>query len=407
MKKAVLITILMGIFVACQSSLNDGFNQNDKNATVDNSIIQDDIILGAERFTSYLPLLSGKSVALVVNQTSIVGSTHLVDTLQSLGVKVVKVFAPEHGFRGDHSAGATIKSGTDQKTGLPVISLYGKNKKPSEEMLQDVDLVIFDVQDVGVRFYTYISTMHYVMEACGEQGKSVLILDRPNPNGFYVDGPVLDREYSSFIGMHPIPIVHGLTVGELAHMIIGEGWLKNEVKCDMKVISCLNYDHQKLYQLPIRPSPNLPNMNSVYLYPFLGLFEGTNVSIGRGTEMPFQIIGRPNEKGTYSFTPKSIPRVSDNPKHKNVECIGEIVQDVADSSLFKHPRLNLTYILKYYHSNDENNDHYFKSFIYKLMGYKEFTEQVSSGLNEEQIRSTWMADLNKYKDMRKKYLLYQ
>lgn len=407
MKKAVLITILIGIFVTGQSSLEGDTQKKDIRFSTIDDVIQDEVIVGAERFASYLPMLYKKNVALVVNQTSVVGSTHLVDTLQSLGINIVKVFAPEHGFRGDHSAGETISSGVDQKTELPVVSLYGKNKKPNKEMLADVDVVIFDIQDVGVRFYTYISTMHYVMEACGEQRKSLIILDRPNPNGFYIGGPVLKKEYSSFIGMHQIPIVHGLTVGELAHMIKGEGWLKNNVECDLTVILCLNYDHQKLYQLPIPPSPNLPNMNSVYLYPYLGLFEGTNVSIGRGTELPFQIIGRPNGNGQYSFTPKSIPGVSDNPKYKNQECFGEVVKDVSDSSLFINPHLNLAYLIKYYKSNDAINGPYFKNFIYKLMGYKEFTEQVSSGMTERQIQATWQADLTNYMDTRKKYLLYQ
>ena len=272
MKKSELFAFLMIIFVAC-SSMSEQQKAEEKTR----------IVLGAEQLDQYVSKLTGKRVALLVNQTSMIGSVHLVDTLQALGVNIQKVFAPEHGFRGDHSAGAIVSNGIDAKSGLPVVSLYGKNKKPTPQMLENIDVVVFDIQDVGVRFYTYISTMHYVMEACAEQNKQLIILDRPNPNGFYVDGPVLEKAYSSFIGMHTIPIVHGLTVGELALMIDGEGWLKNKVECDFNIVPCKNYTHDSLYQLPIKPSPNLPNMNSVYLYPYLGLFEGTNVSIGRGT----------------------------------------------------------------------------------------------------------------------------
>ncbi|MBT8326989.1 MAG: DUF1343 domain-containing protein, partial [Bacteroidia bacterium] len=282
----------MSVFFACKSSDNSGNISNVKNSQ-QIADAEPAIILGSEQVMEYLPVLHGKRVGLVVNQTSTIGETHLVDSLIKLGVNIKKVFAPEHGFRGNHSAGAIIKNGVDVKSGLPVVSLYGSNKKPTAEMLKDIDVVLFDIQDVGVRFYTYISTMHYVMEACGELDKKVVVLDRPNPNGFYIDGPILEKEFSSFIGMHEIPIVHGLTVGELALMLNGEKWLKNGVQCDLKVVSCKNYNHNRMYELPIKPSPNLPNMNSVYLYPYLGLFEGTNVSIGRGTETPFQIVGRP------------------------------------------------------------------------------------------------------------------
>jgi len=375
---------------------------------VEQSVAQESkpLVLGAERIDVYLKELKGKRVGLVVNQTSTIVHTHLVDTLKSLGINIKKVFAPEHGFRGDHSAGAVIKNGIDDKTGLPVVSLYGSTKKPSVEMLADIDIMVFDIQDVGVRFYTYISTMHYVMEACAEQGKKVVVLDRPNPNGFYIDGPVLQEAYKSFIGMHPIPLVHGLTVAELAKMINGEKWLKNGVQCSLVVVPCLNYNHQTLYQLPIKPSPNLPNMNSVYLYPYLGLFEGTNVSIGRGTELPFQVVGRPGFKGSYSFTPQNIPGIADDPKFEGKLCGGEIVMDVKDSSLFANPKVDLKWLMKFYTTNGTEDGEFFKDFFYKLSGNKILKEQIERGLSEAEIRKTWQADLNTYEAKRNLYLLY-
>jgi uncharacterized protein YbbC (DUF1343 family) len=408
MKKTIIIGVLMGIFVACQSS-----DQNRSEDTVtppasesEAKLDKDDIILGAERVADYISLFQGKRVAMVVNQTSTIGETHLVDSFQSIGVDIVKVFAPEHGFRGNHSAGAIISNGVDTKTGLSVVSLYGKNKKPTAAMLSNVDVVVFDIQDVGVRFYTYISTMHYVMEACAELGKQVVILDRPNPNGFYIDGPVLEKEYTSFIGMHPIPIVHALTVAELALMINGEKWLKNEVVCDVKIIACQNYAHNLLYELPIKPSPNLPNMNSIYLYPYLGLFEGTNVSIGRGTSTPFQMVGRPGVQGDIVFTPISISGVSDHPKYENKECGGYMVDDVQDSTFFSNGELNLTWMKMFYENNRSEDGDYFKSFIFKLCGNKMLKQQIEQGLTGGEIRESWQGDLDKYKEIRKKYLLY-
>ena len=260
------------------------------------------IKVGSEMFDQYLPIIKEKRVAIIGNQTSTVGSIHLVDTLLSLGIDVKKVFAPEHGFRGNADAGEKVTDGKDSKTGLPILSLYGrKNRKPSVEKLLDVDVVIFDIQDVGARFYTYISTMHYAMEACAEQHKKMIILDRPNPNGFYVDGPILKNGNESFVGMHPVPIVHGMTIGEYGQMINGEKWLANGVQCDLLVVECQNYEHSDFYELPIKPSPNLPNMASIYLYPSLCLFEGTNVSIGRGTQKPFQMIGSPLIVGNGFF----------------------------------------------------------------------------------------------------------
>jgi uncharacterized protein YbbC (DUF1343 family) len=403
MKKIITLLCLAAIFIACKSS-GKQVEVNQIEVTANQEAAE--LLLGAEQLHKYLPLLKGKRIGLVVNQTSTIGKTHLVDTLKSLGVNIIKVFAPEHGFRGDHSAGALINSGVDEKTGLPVLSLYGSTKKPTPEMLKDLDIVIFDIQDVGVRFYTYISTMHYVMEACAELGKKVVVLDRPNPNGFYIDGPILQDEYKSFIGMHPIPIVHGLTVGELAKMINGEKWLKNGVQCDLVVIPCANYTHQTLYQLPIKPSPNLPNMNAVYLYPYLGLFEGTNVSIGRGTEWPFQVVGRPGFDGGFSFTPKSIPGVADDPKHEGISCGGEYVLDVKDSSLFREPGLNLGWLILFHKTNRVEDGPYFKDFFYKLTGNKEFKSQIERGLSEDEIRKTWQGGLDDYKVKRKLYLLY-
>ncbi len=403
MRKLITLLCASLLFLACKSS-----GKQVETKHVEQSVTQEGkpVVLGAERMDAYLKELKGKRVGLVVNQTSTIGNTHLVDTLKSLGINIAKVFAPEHGFRGDHSAGAVIKNGIDNKTGLPVVSLYGSTKKPSVSMLEDIDVMVFDIQDVGVRFYTYISTMHYVMEACAEQGKQVIVLDRPNPNGFYIDGPVLQEAYKSFIGMHPIPLVHGLTVAELAQMINGEKWLKNGVQCSLLVVPCLNYNHQTLYQLPIKPSPNLPNMNSVYLYPYLGLFEGTNVSIGRGTELPFQVVGRPGFKGSYSFTPKNIPGVADDPKFEGELCEGEIVMDVKDSSLFANPKVDLKWLMKFYTTNRAEDGEFFKDFFYKLSGNKTLKDQIESGLSEAEIRKTWQADLNTYKAKRNLYLLY-
>ncbi len=401
----------MIIFTACESARiskeETNLGKSPVTQRVDGILKETlDVVVGAAKTSDYLPFLQGKRVAMVVNQTSTIGSVHLVDTLQNLGVNVKKVFAPEHGFRGDHSAGAVIKNGLDVKTGLPVVSLYGANKKPTADMLKDIDVVVFDIQDVGVRFYTYISTMHYVMEACAELGKKVLILDRPNPNGFYVDGPVLEKEFTSFIGMHPIPLVHGLTVGELAIMINGESWLKGGAACELKIVTCDNYDHATLYQLPIKPSPNLPNMNSVYFYPYLGLFEGTNVSIGRGTSTPFQIVGRPGVKGDIEFTPIPIPGVADDPKHENKLCGGFEVHDAEDESFFASPKLNLSWLILFYKNNRAEDGEYFKSFIYKLCGTKALSAQVEQGKSADEIRATWQPELEKYKELRKKYLLY-
>jgi uncharacterized protein YbbC (DUF1343 family) len=364
------------------------------------------ILPAAYLLPTYYPLLKGKRVGLVVNQTSTINQTHLVDSLLQLGINVVTIFAPEHGFRGDHSAGAHIKNDVDGKTGIAITSLYGNNKKPSAEIMKNLDIVVFDIQDVGVRFYTYISTMHYVMEACAENKVPFIVLDRPNPNGHYVDGPVLDLAYKSFVGMHPVPLVHGMTVGEFATMINQEGWLNKGEKCELKIIKCLNYTHQSKYNLPIRPSPNLPTMQSVYLYPSLGLFEGTNVSVGRGTPTPFEILGRPDCKSlSFVFTPVNIPGVADQPKYEKIACYGVNLKTYADS-LVLQPSINLQWLKYFYQNNTESQGEYFNAMFNKLAGNNILKEQIKQGLSDEDIRKSWQSDLLKFIPIRNKYLLY-
>ncbi len=363
-------------------------------------------IVGAEQFTEYLPILKGKRVGVIANQTSFVGNCHLVDTLLSLDVNVVKVFGPEHGFRGDHADGAHISNEKDKKTGLPVISLYGNNKKPTPEQLKDVDILIFDIQDVGCRFYTYISTMTYGMEAAAEKGIPFLVLDRPNPNGFYVDGPVLEKGYESFVGMHQIPIVHGMTVGEYAKMVNGEKWMKNGVKVDLTVIPCLAYTHHTLYKLPIAPSPNLPTMESIYLYPTLCLFEGADISVGRGTNTPFEVIGAPWWKdGRYSFTPKSIPGVSDNPKFKDQKCYGYDLHDFGNV-VRGLKSIYIFWIIDAYKNAPDKNK-FFNSYFDKLAGGSNLRNQIIAGKSEDEIKKSWAEGINQFKQIRKKYLLYK
>ena len=357
--------------------------------------------VGADQLDLLLPKIKNKNIALVVNHTSLVGKTHLTDTLLSSGINIKKVFAPEHGFRGAAADGEKINDGIDQQTGLPIVSLYGSNRKPTPEQLADVDVVIFDIQDVGTRFYTYISTMHYVMEACAGQGKKMIILDRPNPNGSYVDGPMRVPALKSFVGMHPIPIVHGLTVGELSRMINGEGWLENSVKCDVDVIPVKNWDHQDLYSLPVRPSPNLPDDQAVKLYPSLCLFEGTVISVGRGTQTPFLIIGNPEFNDmAFSFTPKAIPGMSNEPPHEGKVCYGLDL-----SSVPVEPRIDLKYLLDFYNKYRDKEKFFIGSFD-RLAGTPVLKDQIKKGLSEEQIKATWQKDLESFREMRKKYLLY-
>ncbi|MEL0652621.1 DUF1343 domain-containing protein [Algibacter sp. TI.3.09] len=365
------------------------------------------ITVGANQTALYLPILKGKRVGIVANQTSVIfkgeTNTHLVDSLLALNVDIKTVFAPEHGFRGTADAGEVIKDGVDIKTNLPIVSLYGKNKKPSVEQLKNLDLVVFDIQDVGARFYTYISSLHYVMEACAEQNITVLILDRPNPNGHYFDGPVLETAHKSFVGMHPIPTVHGMTIGEYAKMINGEKWLNQGITCDLQVIPVENYNHNLEYSLPIKPSPNLPNDKSINLYPSLCFFEGTNVSAGRGTETQFQIFGSPFLNKTqfpFQFTPQP-NHGAKHPKYENKLCYGENLTEAENLNT-----LNLNWLIKAY-NNTGNKTEFFNSFFTKLAGTKKLQQQIESGLSANQIKATWKTGLDAFAKTRSKYLMYE
>ena len=366
---------------------------------------------GADRLESFLWLLDGKRVAVCGNQTSMVGKAHLVDTLLSRKVNLVKLFCPEHGFRGQAEAGATIASGKDPQTGLPVVSLYGKNKKPSPEQLQGIDILLFDLQDVGCRFYTYISTLHFVMEAAAENGVKVIVLDRPNPNGFYVDGPVLDLAFKTFVGMHPVPVVYGMTMGEYARMINGEKWLANGVQCDLEVVTLEGYTHRTRYKLPVAPSPNLQTPEAIYLYPSLCFFEGTNISVGRGTEHPFEMYGAPGmHAGDYLFTPHAIPGVSENPPFKGQECRGFLLTTVAANEFYKPVRgqLNLTYLLTAYQNCADKQQFFLKNnFFDKLAGTDQLRKQIIAGASKEEIQASWQPALDDFKSLRAKYLLYE
>ena len=324
-----------------------------------------------------------------------------------MNVNIIKIFSPEHGFRGDIEAGEHVSNYKDKKTGLPVISLYGSSKKPDLEDLKGIDILIFDLQDVGVRFYTYISTMHYVMEACAELNLELMILDRPNPNGFYVDGPVLDNNFQSFVGMHPIPIVHGMTIGEYAQMINGQKWLKNGDQCKLNIIPCANYTHDSLYVLPINPSPNIQNMLSVYLYPSLGFFEGTSLSAGRGTDFPFQVFGSPELQNTdFRFIPRSIEGVSKYPKYQNVECKAIDLRNVNVEKLIADKKIQLKWLLFAY-NNIDNKKEFFNTFFYNISGNKTLRKQIESGMSEKEIRKTWKKEVDDFKKIRSKYLLYE
>lgn len=367
---------------------------------------QQSITPGAERITEYLPDLLQKRVAVCGNQTSMVGDRHLVDVLLDKSVNVVEIFCPEHGFRGEQEAGAHIASSVDAKTGIPIVSLYGKNKKPTEEQLRGVDVVVFDLQDVGCRFYTYISTLHYVMEAAAENGVKVVVLDRPNPNGYFIDGPVLKPEFRSFVGMHPVPVVYGMTIGEYARMINGEQWLANGIHCDLKVVSLDNYTHQSRYDLPVKPSPNLQSPEAIYLYPSLCFFEGTHVSVGRGTDRPFQIYGAPSfENGDYSFTPVPIPGVSENPPCKDELCYGFDLTSFARERLNGSNCLYVDFLLKAYELDTLKSD-FFSKFFDKLAGTEDLRIQMQNGASESEIRESWSEGLEKFKAVRAKYLLY-
>ena len=376
--------------------------------------------VGAERTELYFPQLKNKKIAIIANQTSVIGqkskvknqkseiikNINIVDTLKSSGFKIKEIFCPEHGFRGESEAGENLKNYTDHKTGIQVISLYGKYKKPAKSDLKDIDLIIYDLQDVGVRFYTYISTLHYVMEACAEEHIPLLILDRPDPNGYYVDGPVLEKDCRSFVGMDPVPVVYGMTVAEYARMINEEGWLENGIKCDLKYITVDNYNHSSYYQLPSAPSPNLPNMEAVYLYPSLCLFEGTVMSIGRGTDSPFQVLGHPDiDKSNFSFTPHSITGKSINPPYKDLLCNGYNLKNYAESYIKNLKKLYLFWLIESYKSlKDKTN--FFNDYFDKLAGTANLKQQIIKGLSEDDIRKSWSTDLERFKKIRKKYLLY-
>ncbi|MDX2190576.1 MAG: DUF1343 domain-containing protein [Bacteroidota bacterium] len=358
-------------------------------------------IPGANNLDAYFNLIKGKRVGLVVNQTSNINQTHLVDTLKKSGINIVRIFGPEHGFRGNADAGEHINNDTDAKTGIPVVSLYGKNKKPTSEQVSDLDIILFDIQDVGVRFYTYISTLHHVMEACAENNKLLIVLDRPNPNGMYIDGPVLDTTYKSFVGMHPVPIVYGMTIGEYAQMIKGEKWIKSASGLNLKVINCNNYTHNSKYNLPIKPSPNLPNALSIALYPSLCLFEGTNVSVARGTQFPFQAIGYPDSTfGSFYFIPESIEGMSKDPMHKGKKCYG---MDLRNSKI-KY-EFTLKYVIDFY-SKSSKKELFFNNFCIKLIGDKVTLDAIINAIPESEIKKMWQPGIINFKSYRQKYLLY-
>jgi uncharacterized protein YbbC (DUF1343 family) len=360
-------------------------------------------ILGIERLHLFMDSLQNKRIAVVSNQTSMVGNVHLVDTLLSLGLHVEKVFAPEHGFRGQADAGEKVQSSIDKKTGLPLISLYGQNKKPLSTDLANIDIVIYDIQDVGVRFYTYISTLHYVMEACAENNKPLLVLDRPNPNGHYVDGPLLEPEYRSFVGMHPVPIVYGMTIGEYAMMINGEHWLQEGISCKLWVIPCRNYTHKTKYVISVPPSPNLKSELAIALYPSLCLFEGTTVSVGRGTDRPFELFGHPKFTDTsFQFTPVSKPGAK-NPLYENKVCYGFNLQNSLSKRRYE---INLNYLIQAKEILDSLPFIDQPVFFNRLAGTSTLKEQLMAGWSAKEIRSTWQPGLDQFKTIRKKYLLY-
>lgn len=431
------LLIFLPLVISCCFSCGSG--NKDKNATTSEEIVIHDtielaslkgnsekkrIILGADHYSDYLSLLQNKKVGVVANQTSILTDTiyphiesfntnqesfyvenfHLVDLLVHSNIEVKKVFAPEHGFRGKADAGESVKDGVDTQTGLPIISLYGKNKKPTATQLEGIEVMVFDIQDVGVRFYTYIATMHLVMEACAEAGIPLIILDRPNPNGHYIDGPMMEKEHTNFLGMHPVPLVHGMTIGEYAQMINGQGWLANDIKCDITVVPMKNYTHETPYSLPVRPSPNLPNDVAINLYPSLGLLEGTNLSAGRGTEMQFQVIGSPylnSEYYPFTYTPQ--PNFgSKYPKHQGKVCNGLDLRNTP-----KMNRVDLSWIVDAYTSHQKKEDFFNTANFTAHAGTKKLQEQIEKGYTFREIRKTWLRDLQAYDKMRQKYLLYK
>ncbi len=386
--------------VSCGSSVKSKEERSKKQEVIVENTTSE-IKTGADNYATYLPLLKDKKVGIITNQTGILSDkTHLVDFLLGKKINLLKIFAPEHGFRGTADAGEHVVDGKDTKTGLPIISLYGNNKKPKSEQLAGLEVLVFDLQDVGARFYTYISSLHYIMEACAENNIQLIVLDRPNPNGGIVDGPILEKEFSSFVGMHPIPLLHGMTIGEYAQMTNGEKWLKNGELCKLTVIPCLNYKREMAYSLPVKPSPNLPNDQAINLYASLCLFEGTNVSVGRGTEKQFQIYGSPYlPKSDFSFTP--VPNMgAKEPPYKNQLCYGEDL-----SSAPKVHQLELKWLIKAYTATADKTK-FFTDFFTKLAGTKKLQQQIEAGTSEADIRKSWEKGLADFKVMRKKYLIY-
>ncbi len=375
-------------------------------ARVENVVKSDsEIQVGARSLDLYLPLLKGKSIAIVGNQTSLIGRTHLVDSLLALKVMIKTLFCPEHGFRGTADAGQAVDNSKDKITGLPIVSLFGSHNKPTSKDLKGIDIVVFDIQDVGARFYTYLSTLHYVMQACAENKKMLIVLDRPNPNGHYIDGPVMEDAHKSFVGLDPVPIVYGMTIGEYALMLNGEGWLGKGVICNLKVIPLMGYTHSDLYQLPVPPSPNLKTMGAVYLYPSLCLFEGTVISVGRGTDYPFQVIGHPDLLGAnFSFTPVSRPGALD-PPYKEQKCMGYDLREFGNVYIVNYRKLYL-YWLQGAYNNSPNKTLFFNNYFVSLSGTNLLEQQIRVGKSEDEIRSSWEPGLRKFKTIRKKYLLY-
>lgn len=371
------------------------------------AVINPDLETGAQQTGLYLSELKGKAVGIVANHTTLIKNTHLTDSLLSIGVNIVKIFAPEHGFRGSAGAGDLIIDTRDSITGKPVISLYGSSMKPKAEDLTGIDVMLYDIQDVGVRFYTYISTMHYVMEACAEQGIPLIILDRPNPLGQYIDGPVLDTtSYKSFVGMHPIPVVYGMTVGELAKMINGERWLKGGVVCNLQVIPCANYDHQSEYSLPVNPSPNLRSMEAIYLYPSVCFFEGTIMSLGRGTDTPFRVVGHPDYPDkSFSFLPQ-VNEANSDPVFNGKICYGIDLRILGLDSLKNLKMINMDWLISVYRQMKKRDD-FFTGYFDKLAGTASLRTQIISGHTAEEIKAGWQPQLDEFKKMRKKYLLYK
>lgn len=402
-KIPLCLFLFVPFLLACHGSQGVE-NQNDTRR--DSHTSGKRIVSGAEQLDRLLPLLAGQRVGVVANHTSLVGNIHLVDTLLAVGVDVRAIFSPEHGFRGKADAGEILESTRDELTGLPILSLYGASKKPAKQDMEQIDWMVFDIQDVGVRFYTYTSTMHYVMEACAESEVPLLVLDRPNPNGFYVDGPVLDMQYQSFVGMHPVALVHGMTVAEYARMINQEGWLADGLVCDLHYIPCLHYTHKQHYTLPVNPSPNLKDMRAVYLYPALGLFEGTVLSVGRGTPGPFTYYGHPDfQKQDFSFTPVSTPGESMNPKFQDQICYGVDLSALPLDSLQQQQYVDLSFLKDAYaYMPDEAP--FFNHFFEKLAGCSHLRQQIFDGVSLEKIRASWEPELGHFKEMRRQYLLY-